>query len=60
MSWREHVLGADPVLDEIIMRRFGRDHDKPCADPTVLTCTFVECQVANRCQKVRDGKGKTG
>jgi hypothetical protein len=31
-------------------RRFGRDHEKPCNDPTVLTCAFSECQEANECR----------
>lgn len=42
-------------MDEIVWRRFGRDHDKPCRNPTVLTCAFWECQVANECQ---DGVNK--
>ena len=36
--------------DEIVWRRFGRNHAKPCKRPTVLTCAFSECQHADACQ----------
>lgn len=40
------IESADPAL-----RKFGRIHDKPCADKAVITCTLWECQRLNRCQK---------
>jgi hypothetical protein len=36
--------------NEIVWRRFGRNHDKPCQRPEILTCALVECQKANCCQ----------
>lgn len=48
--WQVHRPGVDPELDKIIARRFGRDHARPCTQPTVLTCSKWECQKANRCQ----------
>lgn len=35
---------------EIIKRRFGPDHDRPCNKPTTLTCAMWDCQAANECQ----------
>lgn len=36
--------------DEIVRRRFGSRHEKPCNDPGVLTCAKWECQVNDCCQ----------
>lgn len=36
-------------IDKIVCRRFGSQHDKPCASPTMLTCAMWECQVRDRC-----------
>lgn len=36
--------------DEIVWRRFGRDHENPCNNPNVTTCALWQCQVANACQ----------
>lgn len=36
--------------DEIVRRRFGSRHEKPCINPSVLTCAKVKCQLANRCK----------
>jgi hypothetical protein len=43
---------AEPTTtkDEIMWRRFGSEHDKPCKRPTVLTCAMWECQQANECR----------
>jgi hypothetical protein len=35
---------------EIVSRRFGRDHEKPCKRPDVLTCAMWPCQSAGECQ----------
>lgn len=35
---------------EIVARRFGRDHERKCNSPVVLTCAMWECQVANECR----------
>ena len=48
--WVEYHPGADPELDKIVRRRFGRDHDRPCNRPDVLTCAKAECQYADACQ----------
>jgi hypothetical protein len=50
-GWR-HVTTLPPA-DDPVWRRFGREHDKPCRRPEVLTCALCECQRANECQ---DGK----
>ena len=34
----------------IARRRFGRDHEKPCCNPNVLTCALWECQKNDRCR----------
>jgi hypothetical protein len=47
--WREYQQGNE-AHDEIVRRRFGRDHDKPCNRPSILTCAMPECQYANACQ----------
>lgn len=31
-------------------RRFGSAHDKPCKNPSVVTCAMWECQQANECR----------
>lgn len=35
---------------EIVARRFGLDHDKPCKRPDVITCAQWRCQMANECR----------
>jgi len=47
---REKLTVHDPSWEEIVKRRFGSRHDKPCARPEVLTCAMPECQLANRCR----------
>jgi hypothetical protein len=50
-----------PVSEKIVLRRFGRFHDKPCDNPNTLTCAMPECQIANRCALARlreERKGK--
>jgi hypothetical protein len=37
-------------IDEVVQRRFGRDHEKPCRRPDVLTCAKWNCQSAGACQ----------
>lgn len=37
-------------IEDIVRRRFGRNHDKPCNKPDVLTCALWECQNADQCQ----------
>lgn len=49
-AWRPHVFGRDHDLDEIVRRRFGRDHAAPCKRPDVLTCALSQCQHANECR----------
>jgi hypothetical protein len=44
------VARRDIPPDDPVWRRFGRDHEKPCRDPSVLTCAMPECQYANQCQ----------
>lgn len=33
MGWKIHKPGVDPVLDEIIARRFGPEFENQCARP---------------------------
>jgi hypothetical protein len=33
-----------------VWRRFGRDHERPCKRPNILTCAQWSCQRANECQ----------
>lgn len=40
----------EPTLNEIVNRRFGRNHEQPCDRPEVLTCALWECQKAGCCQ----------
>lgn len=42
----------NPRLDpgRIALRRFGRNHDKPCVRSEVLTCAIPRCQNANECR----------
>lgn len=40
---------ADIEMATIVRRRFGRDHETPCARPETLTCARWECQAQNRC-----------
>ena len=51
MTWKQHIEGRDPELDKIVRRRFGSQHDKPCARPNTLTCALWECQKADRCKE---------
>lgn len=37
------------AIREIVRRRFGSRHDKPCERPETLTCAIWECQVRDRC-----------
>jgi len=37
--------------DDVIARRFGPRHARPCADPQTITCALYECQERNRCKK---------
>jgi hypothetical protein len=37
-------------IEEIVGRRFGSDHEKPCAEPEIRTCALWNCQIANQCQ----------
>lgn len=49
MRWR--LAGnLTPEEWEIVMRRFGRAHEKPCRDPLVIECAMPECQRANECR----------
>lgn len=41
---------TQPTTDEVVRRHFGRNHDKPCKRPSVLTCALWECQKANECR----------
>jgi hypothetical protein len=50
-GWREFRT-SDPDA-HIVMRRFGRNHEKACNRPDVLTCALLECQSANECQAAR-------
>jgi hypothetical protein len=50
LGWKVHRPGQDPELDEIVYRRFGRDHKRPCRRPEVTTCALWACQFANACQ----------
>lgn len=54
MTWAIYVEGRDPDLDVIVRRRFGRDHDRKCARPEILTCALFECQQRDRC-RLMDG-----
>jgi hypothetical protein len=46
------LIRAAKQASEIVNRRFGRDHDKPCKRPEVLTCAQWECQQAGECQSI--------
>ena len=35
---------------DIVKRRFGSRHEKPCSRPSVLTCALWECQKAGECR----------
>lgn len=39
------------ALDDVLARRFGSAHARPCADPNTVTCTLWDCQERNRCKK---------
>lgn len=39
-------------MDDIALRRFGRDHERPCKRPEILTCARSQCQQANACQNI--------
>lgn len=36
--------------NEVISRRFGPGHEKPCRRPEVITCAGWDCQKAGECQ----------
>lgn len=36
-------------VNEVVWRRFGPKHEKPCNRPGVTTCALWDCQHANRC-----------
>jgi len=59
-GWDVHQPGQDPHLDEIVSRRFGSRHEKPCDDPNVLTCTSPPCQAANKCVRSCPSPPKEG
>ena len=40
---------SDPDA-EMVTRRFGRTHERPCKNPRTLTCAMPECQYANECR----------
>jgi hypothetical protein len=45
------MTGMDSTsVDEIVWRRFGSSHEKPCKRPSTITCAMWECQKANECQ----------
>ena len=44
------MVNGDPVPDNPVWRRFGRNHEKPCRNPDVLTCALPRCQYAGECQ----------
>ncbi len=50
MSWSLHIPGQDPELDKVLARRFGRDHNRPCENPNILTCAIWECQRRGICR----------
>jgi hypothetical protein len=52
-KWGVYHPGLDPEIDKIVRRRFGRDHDRPCNNPDMLTCAMPECQYADACQASR-------
>ncbi len=45
---------------EIVKRRFGSAHDKPCKQPTTITCALWRCQYANECQHPNETKKCAG
>lgn len=49
-GWAPYIEGRDPKRDEIVWRRFGRDHEQPCNDPSMLTCANPECQYLGACR----------
>lgn len=36
-------------LKEILSRKFGSRHEKPCDYPEMVECTHFECQEADKC-----------
>lgn len=40
-------------VEEIVKRRYGRRHEKPCAKPDTLSCSLWECQERDRCRFLR-------
>ncbi|QFT31833.1 hypothetical protein FIV00_15175 [Labrenzia sp. THAF82] len=46
--------------NEVVWRRFGRRHEKPCLRPEVLTCALWECQKAGCCQAEKSMSLGTG
>lgn len=52
VTWKLHVPGVDPQLDEIIARRFGPGWPRPCKRPEIIECALWICQVQNECAHV--------
>lgn len=50
MTWRIHVPGRDPSLDEIVTRRLGRMYSRRCENPDMLLCASWGCQYRDRCK----------
>jgi len=57
--WHAHIWGIDPKLDEIVSRRFGSRHERPCLNENMLTCAMPDCQFANCCQYLEREKRKS-
>lgn len=55
-GWR--VFRPNGPDAEIVKRRFGRDHERPCNRPGVLTCALPKCQYANECRSHPLGDGE--
>lgn len=39
------------LSEEIVNRRFGREHVLPCKDPNTITCALYKCQISNECRR---------
>jgi len=50
MTWKIHYPGADPIIDEILARRFGPAFHKPYVRQDVIECAFWECQERDVCR----------
>lgn len=49
-AFSQPVGAHQAQISDIVRRRFGSLHDKPCSRAEVLTCARWECQVRDRCQ----------